>query len=135
MSWKLCMREIMDTASILSTGQTVHRTQKEDGHTAHMSKNRIADLPSSMHPRATGPRLQALLKALKMTSVAVARSISCDPSAFNKYVRAQRALPDHIAHSLAERHGVTMDFLFRGRLDGISDEDLRERLWHHLRDL
>lgn len=96
-----------------------------------MSKTRPQDLPPSMRPEQIGRRLRALLGAVDLASAEMARQVRCDPSAFNKYVRGQRLLPDHVAFRIAQRYGVTMDFLYRERLDAIPEPlrgDLLSRL-------
>lgn len=93
-----------------------------------MSKNRVIDLPPSMRPEMTGPRLIAAREALELSQSEIADMLSTDRSAWSKYERGLRPLPDHLAFKISERFGVTMDFLYRGRLEGMT-EPLRGKIF------
>jgi len=96
-----------------------------------MSKNRVNDLPTTMRPEAAAPRIRAARDALGLTQVDICRAIRVDKSAWSKYEGGKRPLPDTVAYRFAERFGVTMDFLYRGRLDGI-DEPLRGEIFNRM---
>lgn len=89
--------------------------------------------PATMHPSQIAPRLAALRDALGLTKPEIARAISCDPSLWNKFETGSRPITDTYAFHLAERFGVTMDFVFRGRLDAVP-EPLKGEIFRRMAD-
>lgn len=78
-----------------------------------------------------GMRLEALRLALDMTRAEFAQSFDLDPSSYTKTVNGEKALRSHAAFAIAEQWGVSMDYLFRGRLTDI-DAALRSKILKNL---
>lgn len=85
----------------------------------------------NMRPEAVGQRLRVLRETLELLPSTMADELQIDRSSFGKYERGERMLPDYACYRIAERYLVTMDFLYRGRLNGI-DEPLRGNLFKRL---
>lgn len=77
--------------------------------------------PAIMHPSRIGPRLTALREALGLKPSQIADAIGCDRGLWAKFEKGQRPITDGYALMLADRYDVTMDFIYRGRLDAIPD--------------
>jgi transcriptional regulator with XRE-family HTH domain len=78
-----------------------------------------------------GRRLEALRHALRLSRKDFADSFGLDPSSYTKTVDGEKQLRSEAAYAIAERWGVTMDYLFRGRLADLP-EHLRESILKHL---
>ena len=78
-----------------------------------------------------GRRLEALRHALDLSRKDFANSFGLDPSSYTKTVDGEKQLRSEAAYAIAERWGVTMDYLFRGRLAELP-EHLRESILKNL---
>ena len=78
-----------------------------------------------------GRRLEALRHALDLSRKDFANSFGLDPSNYTKTVDGEKQLRSEAAYAIAERWGVTMDYLFRGRLAELP-EHLRESILKNL---
>jgi len=78
-----------------------------------------------------GRRLEALRHALDLSRKDFATSFGLDPSSYTKTVDGEKQLRSEAAYAIAERWGVTMDYLFRGRLAELP-EHLRESILKNL---
>lgn len=125
---------IMDTASLMSSGPDVYCAEGQVVHYRFMDRTKSSHLPVSMRPESIGPRLRAAREALGLSKAEMADSVSVDRSLYGKYEGGKRQLTDTVCYRLAERHGLTMDFLFRGRLEGV-EEPLRGRIFSILEHL
>jgi hypothetical protein len=68
-----------------------------------------------------GMRLEGLRKALALEKGAFADSFGLDPSSYSKVINGNKPLKSEHAFTIAERWGVTMDFIYRGDMSRISD--------------
>jgi transcriptional regulator with XRE-family HTH domain len=84
-------------------------------------------MPDSLRPEATAVRLVAARDALGLKSSEMADQLAVDRSAWVKYEKAVRQLPLHVAYEACEAFGLTMDYLYRGRMDLI-EESLRAKI-------
>lgn len=78
-----------------------------------------------------GRRLEALRQALNLSRKDFADSFGLDPSSYTKTVDGEKQLRSEAAYIIAERWGVSMDYMFRGRLADLP-EHLRESILKHL---
>ncbi len=78
-----------------------------------------------------GRRLEALRHALNLSRKDFSDSFGLDPSSYTKTAGGEKQLRSEAAYAIAERWGVTMDYLFRGRLAELP-EHLRESILKHL---
>lgn len=69
-----------------------------------------------------GKRLEELRLALDLPKGEFARSFGEDPSSYSKIIQGQKPLLADKAFAISETWGVTMDFIYRGRLIGLPDE-------------
>lgn len=67
-------------------------------------------------PRLIGERLIALRSFHDMRQGEFADSVGIDRSSYSKIEAGTKPLKADMAFDIAERWGVTMDFLYRGRL-------------------
>ncbi|MFD2855387.1 helix-turn-helix domain-containing protein [Seohaeicola zhoushanensis] len=75
-----------------------------------------------------GARLRIVREALGLSSGDFARSVGIDPSSYSKIESGNKPLKMDMGFAIAEAYGVTMDYLYRGRLT-----DLPDRVAEHLR--
>lgn len=80
-------------------------------------------------PDRVAERLEAIRLALGLTGKDFAHSFGCDPSSYSKIIRGEKPLKADMGYAIAERWGVPMDYLYRGRLT-----DLPESLAKALRN-
>lgn len=64
--------------------------------------------------RVVALRLNALLLAKGLKDADIARMFKIKPQTWNNYTQGERPLPIPIALQLAERFGITLDWLYRG---------------------
>ena len=77
---------------------------------------------SPMHPEAVGRRLLALREFRNKTRAEFAASVEIDPTSYGRIEKGLKPLKADMAFRIAERWGVSMDFLYRGRLTELPDE-------------
>lgn len=92
------------------------------------------DRNNPFHPEAVGRRCQALREHLDMTKAAFADSIKIDRTSYIRIERGEKPLKADMAFKIAERWGVSMDFLYRGRLTELPDK-LADSLMQNLTNL
>ena len=78
-----------------------------------------------------GRRLESLRLALNINRKEFASSFGLDPSSYTKTVDGEKQLRSEAAFAISERWGVSMDYLFRGRLVDLP-EDLRDSILKNL---
>ncbi len=71
---------------------------------------------SPFHPDAVGRRLVALRKYHGMTRAEFAASVQIDPTSYGRIEKGVKPLKADMAYRIAERWGVSMDYIYRGRL-------------------
>lgn len=81
-------------------------------------------------PAEVGLRLEAVRTAIGMEKRAFADIIGVDPSTYSKIIRGKAGLRADNAYLIAEKFGVPMDYIYRGRLT-----DLPESLANALRTI
>lgn len=81
--------------------------------------------------QSVGLRLEAMRRALSLSRQDFAISFGLDPSSYTKTVDGEKQLRSEAAYVIAERWGVSMDYIFRGRLSDLP-EHLRESILKHL---
>jgi transcriptional regulator with XRE-family HTH domain len=74
------------------------------------------DRNNPFHPKAVGERLAALRTYHDMLPSHFADSVNIDRTSYGRIERGEKPLKAEMAYIIAERYGVTMDFLYRGRL-------------------
>lgn len=67
-------------------------------------------------PVAVGLRLQRLREYHGLSAGAFADSVNIDRSTYSKLELGKRLVKADMAYAIAERWGVSMDFIYRGRL-------------------
>lgn len=77
-----------------------------------------------------GQRLRAIRETEGLSSKDFALSVHIDPSSYSKIENGTKALKMEMGYIVAERYGVSMDFIYRGRLT-----DLPEKISAHLRQV
>ncbi|WP_171043012.1 helix-turn-helix domain-containing protein [Maritimibacter alexandrii] len=74
-----------------------------------------------------GRRLEALREALGLTRKEFAESFGLDASSYTKTAAGEKALRSEAGFIISERWGVSMDFLYRGRMNDLPDS-LRQQI-------
>ncbi len=78
-----------------------------------------------------GKRLEALRLALGLSRKEFSHSFGLDPSSYTKTADGEKQLRSEAGFAIAERWGVSMDYIYRGRLTGVP-ENLRETILSNL---
>jgi len=76
-----------------------------------------------------GHRLEAIRTALHLQKGEFAKSFGVDPSSYSKIIKGEKPLLAESAFQISEQWGVTMDYIYRGRLLGLPEgigDDLRK---------
>ncbi|WP_245851453.1 helix-turn-helix domain-containing protein [Monaibacterium marinum] len=68
------------------------------------------------NPVAVGQRLEALRAHHNLTKSELADSVGIDRSSYSRIEQGVKPLKADMAYKIAERWGVSMDYLYRGRL-------------------
>lgn len=69
-----------------------------------------------------GARLDALRKAINLPKGEFSTSFGVDPSSYAKIISGSKPLKSEHAFAISERWGVTMDYIYRGRLGELPPE-------------
>lgn len=78
-------------------------------------------------------RLEALRKAMGLQKGEFSGSFGLDASSYSKVLSGTKPLKSEYGFIIAERWGVTMDFIYRGDLSKMP-EDLRSKIMTNLTD-
>ena len=70
----------------------------------------------TIDPQAVAERLTRLREHYEMSQGAFADSVGIDRASYSKIEKGTKPLKAEMAFAIAERWGVSMDFLYRGRL-------------------
>ncbi|OAO02693.1 helix-turn-helix domain-containing protein [Roseovarius indicus] len=89
------------------------------------------DKHSPFHPTAVGRRLIALRHHHGKTRAEFASSVQIDATSYGRIEKGLKPLKADMAFRIAERWGVSMDFIYRGRLSEVPDA-LADSLMSHL---
>lgn len=71
---------------------------------------------SPFHPEAVGRRLTALRQHHGLTRSEFASTVQIDATSYGRIEKGLKPLKADMAYRIAERWGVSMDFIYRGRL-------------------
>ena len=71
---------------------------------------------TAFDPEQVGKRLQALREFRDLNQGDFARSVGIDPTSYGRIEKGLKPLKADMAFRIAERYGVSMVFLYRGRL-------------------
>lgn len=73
-----------------------------------------------------GKRLQGVRSGFSdLTQKAWAERHGFNPTQYNNWEKGFRRIPVDAAEHLCETYGLTLDFIYRGRRDGLSDTALK----------
>jgi transcriptional regulator with XRE-family HTH domain len=71
---------------------------------------------SPFHPEAVGQRLEALRLHHALNQSEFSKSVNIDQTSYGRIEKGLKPLKADMAFRIAERWGVSMDYLYRGRL-------------------
>ncbi len=71
---------------------------------------------SPFNPKSVGRRLEALREYYHLNKADFSDSVGIDRSSYIKIERGDKPLKAEMAYAISERWGVSMDYLYRGRL-------------------
>lgn len=80
------------------------------------------DEHSAFHPTAVGQRLRALREFREKTRAEFAETVGIDATSYGRIEKGLKPLKAEMAYRIAERWGVSMDFLYRGRLTELPEK-------------
>jgi len=86
---------------------------------------------SPFHPESVGRRVQALREYHGKTRNDFAASVGINSTSYGRIEKGLKPLKADMAYKIAERWGVSMDYLYRGRLTELPPA-LADSLMHHL---
>ncbi len=86
---------------------------------------------SPFHPTEVGARLKSLREYRQKNQKEFAEAVDIDPTSYGRIEKGLKPLKADMAYRIAERWGVSMDFLYRGRLTELPD-DLANQLMKRL---
>lgn len=89
------------------------------------------DNHSPFHPEAVGKRLIALRTYRGKNRAEFAESVDIDATSYGRIEKGLKPLKADMAYRIAERWGVSMDYLYRGRLTELP-EALADNLMKNL---
>ena len=92
------------------------------------------DLHTPFHPEAVGRRVAALRQYRGLNQKDFAASVRIDATSLGNIEKGKKPLKADMAYRIAERWGVSMDFLYRGHLTELPD-DLADSLMSSLTNL
>jgi antitoxin component HigA of HigAB toxin-antitoxin module len=111
-----------------TTSSTVVSTDCEYSPSVKMSTGHAMELAESSINGASNPvqsvkqisaRLAATQAALGLRSAEVCRQIGITPNRWSQYVNGKRPLTLDVADRLCTTYGLTLDWLYRGNINGI----------------
>lgn len=89
-----------------------------DDHLAFAAQLGMADLPYAH----IGERLERLREmASDLPQKAWAEKNGFAPTQYNNWAKGARRIPVDSAEVLCDTYGLTLDFIYRGRVDGLSE--------------
>ena len=75
---------------------------------------------------AIGQRLEALRRgASELSQKAWAERHGFGPTRYNNWAKGNQRIPVEAAEKLCDSYGLTLDFIYRGRRDGLSENALK----------
>ena len=75
-----------------------------------------------------GERLDIWLEAVGKIAAEVCRDLDLDASAFSQWKSGIHRLPLEVADEMCRVYKLTLDWIYRGDLASIADEDLRKKI-------
>lgn len=87
--------------------------------------------PRKISPEQVARRLVALREAVALGPSEFADTVGIDRSSYSKIEAGKKALRSEMGFAIAERWGVSMDFLYRGVLSDLP-EKYRTNILSHL---
>ena len=99
-----------------------------------MQEVQTVQLFSPFDPILVGKRLQALRHHHDRTRADFAESVDINATSYGRIEKGLKPLKADMAYRIAERWGVSMDFLYRGRLAELP-ASLADSLLKHLAEL
>lgn len=79
-------------------------------------------------------RITALRQAKGLTKAAFARSCGVSAQSINNWETGGQMVSTPMAHKIVEAFPVDFDYIYRGTLDGIGDENLKAKIQEKLRN-
>lgn len=120
----------MDNRSINQDGKTGDCEWTDPGQALRMGGPAKKRLKGHIDRKLVGQRIEAAREALGMKERAeMADAIGVDRSAYTKIAEGKRLLPPDALDRACDLYGLTMEFIYRGRLESIQDADLRARIF------
>lgn len=68
-----------------------------------------------------GARLKRLRESQKVSQKVWSEMHGFNATQYNNWERGERRIPVEHAERLSDAYGLTLDFIYRGRLDGLSE--------------
>jgi len=92
-----------------------------------MTKTPDSRIPREMYPDSIGQRLQLIRESFGLKPAEMADLLGVERTYWSRAEKGHRAPSDEIAYLLTVRFGVTLDYLFLGKMDKLP-LDVAEKL-------
>lgn len=120
----------MDNRSIAQDGKRVDCEWTGFRHPWGMGGPAKKRLTGNIDRKLVGQRIEAAREALGIKERAeMADAIGVDRSAYTKIADGKRLMPPDALDRACDLYGLTMEFVYRGRLESIQDANLRARIF------
>jgi len=94
-----------------------------------MDYGAIKRLNNEMDTKAViGDRISVWLEAVDKTAAELCRSLDLEPNAFSQWRNGVHRLPLEVADDLCRIYRLTLDWIYRGDLASLPDEELRRKI-------
>lgn len=97
------------------------------GHFAAMATTPESRIPREMYPDMIGARLRLIRTAFNLKPAEMADLLGIERTYWSRFELGKRAPSDEVAYLLTEKFGITLDYLFLGRMDKLP-LDVAEKL-------
>lgn len=82
-----------------------------------------------------GRRVEAVRRSAGLGKVEFAKAIGIDPSSYSKIIKGEKPLKPEAAYAIYSLWGVSLDFIYAGRLESLPVATLRRIQGHMKGDL
>jgi len=92
-----------------------------------MTKEIDSRIPREMYPDRIGARLRLIREAFGLKPAEMADLLGIERTYWSRFENGHRAPSDEVSYLLTERFGITLDYLFLGKMDKLP-LDVAEKL-------
>lgn len=110
----------VDGGKTTISGLSDHMLKTQDGDLRNRTTEQDTNLPDDVQYAEIGARLERIRKEMSdLSQRAWAERHGFNPTQYNNWAKGSRRIPVEAAEKLCEAYGLTLDFIYRGRRDGL----------------